>query len=613
MKVSSLFFCTLLLMSLALMPMASTASPMIATVGEAHVTLALSPDPPQTGTEQATVSVESSHDAALLKTTVLFGSSMPSMNMSGASGTAQPVSGHPGQWTFQLPMNEAAQWAIGLHFTGGMSGSTTFNFAVAGPSAAGSSSAISAMSGGHEAAWRNAALALIVLLAIFALIAWQTSRSLNADGRLPAWVNRSTITLAMIALVLVVAAAALQSKYAPPEMDMSAMSSIKGNAPVPVTLATVKQSGAVTSITAPGVIQANLMQEVVARVPGLLTNFTAYAGTHVVAGQTLAILEEPELGAQAVAAFAAARSDAAAAQAATIEAQHHAPSAIAIAQEDAAAKAERARYWQTELQRESMLLNNGAVSSQEYQDERAQAAAAQAEAESARRQVHDAMASLSMAQQQAISAEQRAASSNASAQAAGVMAGYTHIIAPGDGVVVKRLVDPGTYVQAGTPVLRIAATGKARIQANVAQEDLSAVRLGSALQATLPDGRVIRASVTSIQPAADPVTHTAVVEAIVGNTNGRFIPGTFVHVVINGKSSEITNGLGVPSAAVIGGGTDAAVWTNVNGTAHRVPVRVVSDDGVTADVVGGLKPGDQVVVEGAQDLEEGMPIAGRTS
>jgi len=66
-----------------------------------------------------------------------------------------------------------------------------------------------------------------------------------------------------------------------------------------------------------------------------------------------------------------------------IEARQHAPNAVIIARADAVAKAERERYWRAEMQREKMLFENGAVSRQEYEDERAQASAAQADAEAA--------------------------------------------------------------------------------------------------------------------------------------------------------------------------------------------------------------------------------------
>lgn len=614
MNVTRLFFCALMLSTLAAAaPRMASASPMVATVGNARVTFALTPDPPIPGPERATVTVTGVSAQTLASTTLTYDSSMPAMSMTGTSGTATPVAGAPGRWTFQLPVATATQWAIALRFAGGLKGTVKFTFDVAGEPSAAAGSSMATINGGHEDAWRGAAFALAILLALGALAAWLVARSLNRSGRVPDWLNRSTMMLAAVAVVVVIGAALAQSRFAAPSMDMSAMSNVRGSAPIPVTLARAKASSQDLAIAAPGMIQALFTQDVVARAPGVLRDFTAYNGTRVFAGETLALLEEPELGAQAVAAQAGARSDTASARAAMIEARRHAPNAIRIAQADAAAKAERANYWRAEMSREKMLLDNGAVSQQEYEDERAQAAAAYADAESASRQRQDAVANLEMAQQQAVSAEQRALSSGAAAQAAAVMAGYTRIVAPNDAMVVKRLVDPGTYVQAGTPVLRLAVIGKARIQANIAQEDLAAVRVGALLDAGLPDGRVVHARVTSVQPAADQTTHTAVVEAVVENPGGRLIPGTYVRVVIRGVRSAVRNAVSVPSAAVVGSGAETAVWLDVNGTAHRVPVRIISDDGTTAQVAGEIKAGDRVVVEGAGDLEEGIPIAERTS
>ncbi|HXN08940.1 MAG TPA: efflux RND transporter periplasmic adaptor subunit [Candidatus Acidoferrales bacterium] len=585
---------------------------MISNVGNARVTLSLLPDPPQPGPEVGTIGVEGIAQGALATTTVTYSSAMPTMSMSGAAGTAVRVPGQPNRWKFQLPMAEATRWALTLHFSGGFTGSASFAFNVGSVSFV-SGGAMAAMGAGHEDVWRSLALALAILIALGALAALFIARSLRASGRMPQWLNRSTVTIATVAVIVVIVAAVIQSRFAPPSMDMSAMSNVQGVAPIPVTLARAERLSFGRVIAAPGAIQALLTEDVVARAPGILRNFTAYNGTHVLFGETLAFLEAPELGAQASAASAIARSDQAAAEAAMIEAHHHAPNELAIAQAGAAAKTERARYWRSEMLREKLLLDNGAVSQQEFDDETAQAAAAYADAESATRSVHDAMANLEMTQQQAVSAQERAASSGAAAEAAGIMAGYTRVVAPSDGIVVKRLVDPGSYVQSGTLLLRIAVINKARIQANVAQEDLSGIRTGSRLDATLQSGRVIHTLVTSIQPAADATTHTAQVEAIVDNPDGRLVPGTYVRVLIFGPSARPRSGVSVPSSAIVGAGPDTVVWTDVDGAAHRVPVKVLSDDGTTAQVAGEIKSGDRVVVEGADNLEEGMPIAGRAS
>jgi len=598
------FLWVLLLTTLAVIainPDAARASPMVARVGGATVMLTQSPDPPQVGNVRATVDVSGLPAATLAQTRVTFSSSMPAMSMSGPAGTATQSAGTPGHWTFEYSAAYASAWNLVLHFSGGLRGNAPFDFVVGGGSQA--ATAMAGMSGGHEDAWRIAALALAVLLGIAAIAAfWK-----------PGWISKPTLALVVTALIVVIGFAALQSHFAPAPMDMTAMQKVPGSAPVPVTLAIARTSPMNSAIAAPGSIQAYLTQDIAARVPGLLADFTAYNGARVFTGETLALLEEPELGAQAQAASAAAQSDAAAAQAAMIEAHHHAPNALAIAEADARAKQERAIYWSDEIRREKMLLDNDAVSQQDYQDERAQAVAAFSDAASAQRSVEDAMADIAMKRNEAESALAKAASSGAAAQAASIMAGYTQIVSPDNAVVIRRLVDPGTYVQAGTPVLRVAVISRVRVQANIAQEDLQFVQVGAPMVATLPGGQAIRARITSIQPATDPATHTAIVEAVVDNPNGLLVPGTFVRVVIRGIPTRQRNGVDVPSAAIVGAGTDTVIWMDVNGTAHRVPVRVYSDDGVTAQVIGDVHGGDRVIVEGAADLEEGVPIAGTSS
>ena len=591
---------------------------MVSNVGAARVTFALSPDPPRLGTEAATVTVAGVPNGVLSKTAVTFSSSMPAMGMSGASGTARAVAGEPGRWTFDLPMGSAAQWSVVLRFAGGVNGSATFTFEVPGassmsaspsPTASASASAASSMSAGQAGVWQTAAFALAILFALAVIAAFQFAREAERRGSKPQWFTPATIRLAAIALVVILGTAILQNRFAPPAMDMAAMSNVPGTAPIPVTLAPVRAARADRQITAPGVVEAYYMQDVAARTAGVLRDVFVYNGDLVSAGQVVAVLDEPDLAAQAAAARAGWRSDLASARAARIAARQSAPNGVAIARAELSAREERARYWRGELARERFLLAHGAVSPQEFTDERAQATAAFSAAQAARKALADANAQVSITRAQAQAARERAAAAASNAAAQEALAGYTRLVAPGDGVVVKRLADPGSTVQAGTPVLRIAVVKEVRIAANVAQEYLRGIAVGARFDATVDGGATIRARVTSVQPAADPATHTAIVEAVVANPGDRLRPGTYASVTIEAHWTQVKGALQVPSGAVVGSAGDASVWTEVKGTAHRVPVTVLYDDGRQASVKGALKRGDLVVVQGAQNLQEGQPIA----
>lgn len=621
--VRRLFFYALVLSGFALAPLAAVASPMVAQVGSARATLTLSPDPPATGSVHGVVTVDGVPPAVLASTDARFGSAMPAMSMAGPSGAARRTG--PGRWEFDASFGMATAWTITVRFSGGLSGVAAYRFAVTGADSGTSAMAGMSSSAGNPDAWKYAALAMAIVLVLAVLVV--------VVGR-----DRRPVTLGIVlgAAAVVVVLAVVQSKYGSQAVDMTAMSSVQGSAATPVTLAPVRTAHGGAEIRAPGTIAPFLTQDVVTRAAGVLRGFSVYAGDRVAAGQVIASLEAPDAYSRAAASAADADAQAATARAAEIEARHHAPNAVVIAeagtgalqrdigaaQAEQSAKGAQVRYWQNEVRREKRLLDQGAVSVQEYQDESAQYAAAQAaytaaadkvgalheQLTASRTKAMDAVASVSQMRAQADAAQALARRAQANASTDATLAAYTTITSPDDAVVVKRLVDPGVYVQAGTTIARLAVVDRLRVQANVAQQDLAQVAVGAPVDATLRDGTVMHGRVASIAPVADPATHTTAVEAIVNNVRSGLVPGGFVQVVIHGRPSRAAGGVAVPSAAVVGSASNAAVWTSVNGTAHRVTVRVMSDDGSNATVAGDLGPRARVVVDGAAALEEGQSI-----
>jgi RND family efflux transporter MFP subunit len=622
--VKRLFFCALLLSAFALAPFAAGASPMVEQVGAARATLTLAPDPPTTGPVHGVIAVDGVAPDALARTDVRFGSAMPAMSMTGPSGSARRTG--PARWEFDASLGMATTWTITVRFAGGVNGMAIYRFAAGGPQSGTSAMSGMSSSAGNPDAWRYAAIALAIILVVALLVV-----VVRRDRR------PLTIGIVLGAALVVIVLAVVQARFAAPAMDMASMSSVAGSAATPVTLAAVRTTRSDAEIHVPGTVAPYLTQDVVTRAAGILHDFNVYAGDRVSAGQVIATLDAPDAHSRAAAAVADAQAQAAMAQAAEIEASHHAPNAVTIAQAssaalerdiaaaqaDRAAKGEQLRYWQTEIRREKSLLDQGAVSVQEYQDESAQAAVAQAayatsgekvgalqqQLTAARTHAMDAVAAVPQMRAQAAAAQAQARRAQANAATDSTLAGYTTITSPNDAVVVKRLVDPGVYVQPGTVIARLAVVDRLRVQANVAQQDLAQVAVGAPVDATSRDGTVMHGRVSSIAPVADPATHTASVEAVVNNVRTDLVPGGFVRVVIHARAMRRAVGVQVPSSAVVGAGSGSAIWTDVNGTAHRVAVRVVSDDGANATVTGDLDRRARVVVDGAAALEEGQSIA----
>ncbi len=640
------------------LPIKAVAAPLTLSVGSTQATLQLAPDPPSVGKVHGVITLTGASADQLAHTHASFGTVMPTMSMNGPSGVAKQSG--PGRWEFDATLGMAAAWDVSVQFAGGLSGTATYHITVGNHSASqsmpaatsaamadmrattttathGDASGAMAMGNPSSDGWKTAAIALLVIVII---------------GAVAFGLRRRTAALFAflgVAGLVVVGFAFAQDRFyrANPAAsmsgltsDMTSMSDVHGTAPIPVTVARVSVAhGADPNVSAPGSVQPYLTQDIVARASGLLTDFTAYAGDRVRAGQTIARLDEPELGSRASAAAADARAQQAAAEGAAIEAHHHAPNGVLVARDesgamqrdldaarhDVAAKAERASYWRAELARELQLLTAGAVSEQEYTDERAQASTAQSELAAARDRVGsltaqlassrtkigDAEANVEIMGSKATEMQARAAQAAAAAAGEATMATYRDVVAPSDGVIVKRMVDPGVFVQSGTVIARVAVIDRLRVQANVSQDRLAGISVGTPLQSTLPDGRVVRGRVSSMSPVADPTTHTTTIEAIVENPKGALVPGGFVNVVFHAAGAPKRGTIDVPSAAIVGSGNDTAVWEIVSGAAHRVPVRSVSDDGTTATVLGKLAAGARVAVEGASTLEEGQIVESR--
>lgn len=640
-----LFFCALLLCTVAL-PLAALASPITQPLGAASATLTLDPDPPHTGTAHAKLELSGVSEPDLAATSISYGTEMTSMHMAGGGGTARRVS--PGHYEFDISFGMADAWSVTTHAKGAVNGTVVFPVSVAADSptalppastkqngTANATQAHDAMgssgSGGAAGPWRTAALILLAIVIIGAVL----SRRVRTPWAYAVLGVAGAVAIAVAALQVHVDAQPGSMNG----MDMNAMTDVKGDAAVSVRTVAVARAAASSdpAVYAPGTLAPYLLQDIVARSPGILENFTSYAGDRVNAGQVLAHLNEPELAARAGASSADANAQAHSADAAAIDAASRAPANVVVSQAAASAakidaegaaadvvsKNERRRYWASELVRERSLLREGAVSQQEFQDERAQAAAAGAEATMAYHRLHaaqenytaasakilDASATAQIARANAASMRAQAEKAAQSARADAVMAGYGTVVAPMDGIVLKRIVDPGTYVQAGTVIARVAVIDRLRVQVNIADTDLPGISVGAPISAKTSDGVTLRGRVSSVAPVADPSTRTAAVEAIVENPAHRAVVGGYVRVTLEGRSMKPGTSLRVPAAAVVTGTENPAVWRITDRIAQRVPVHVVSDDGRDAYITGNLRPGDRIVVDGAPSLQQGARVA----
>ncbi|MDO8589194.1 MAG: efflux RND transporter periplasmic adaptor subunit [Armatimonadota bacterium] len=396
-------------------------------------------------------------------------------------------------------------------------------------------------------------------------------------------------------------------------MDMTAMKPPVGA--IPVATEVVGRSSFSAKVTYTGSVAPYTEQNIYPRVEGWLRDLTVYNGDRVPAGKLLAVVDSPDLQtkvAEATAARAAAGSEIAVAKSASVRMSSEREAAVSevqtarsevvaaqarlaatrkgVIQAQSEVKAARANqeYWQAEIRREENLLKVGAVSKQEYQSEKAQAASADADADNKEAMLEEARANVRAAEAEVSSkrsmvrvASQRAsaaaaavggsygeiAQKTAAARQAGAMVStaatidsYRYLRARFAGIITKRYLSPGQLVNSSTAVLTIVQMDKVRLQANVADQDIARIRIGAPVTARVNKnpGLVYRTRVSSISPQSDQNSRTSVVEAIVDNAGHKLAPGDYVTMQIDAsaESDQIT----VPSSAIVETNGRNAVW-----------------------------------------------------
>ena len=205
--------------------------------------------------------------------------------------------------------------------------------------------------------------------------------------------------------------------------------------------------------------------------------------------------------------------------------------------------------------------------------------------------------------------------------AAKVNVEYTRITAPIDGRVGLRLVDPGNIVQANgtTGLLTITQLQPITVIFTVAEdylnEIISQMRAGHKLRVDALDRsdqhELAQGTVLTIDNAVDVTTGTVKVRASFANRDGRLFPNEFVNARLLVKTLNSVNL--IPTAAIQRNNDVAFVYVvNADNTVQSRNINVATTSGNTAAVTG-VRPGEKLVIDGFDRLQDGIKISVRES
>jgi cobalt-zinc-cadmium efflux system membrane fusion protein len=149
--------------------------------------------------------------------------------------------------------------------------------------------------------------------------------------------------------------------------------------------------------------------------------------------------------------------------------------------------------------------------------------------------------------------------------------------------------------------------------ANVSEAVISLVHAGQLVEVQVAayPGELFRARITNIGAAVDPVTRRVSVRAEIANPGRKLKPDMFASFrILTGTSVQSA---AVPTTAVVRDGEQAAIW--VVSEPHRLTRRAVTlgtEQAGVVQVLTGVQPGEQVVVDGGIFLSNAEQTVART-
>ena len=356
----------------------------------------------------------------------------------------------------------------------------------------------------------------------------------------------------LIGILVVLAAVA---GYLPRAQKRSALLTETRDLALPtVTVVSPAPGKTSVSLALPAEVKPLVESPIYARAAGYLKRWLVDLGATVTAGQLLAEIETPELN------------------------QELAQSRAQLAQADAALT-----LAQTTAARWAAMRKSALVSEQDMEEKQADLALKSATVEAARASVRRLEELLS----------------------------FARVTAPFAGTITARKIDTGELITAGSAreLFRLAQTQTLRVFVRVPQTAARAMTPGLTAELTLPElaGRVFAAKVVRTAGAMAADSRTLLTELEVDNAQGEILSGSFAQVRFADMRADPV--LTLPSNTLIfrAEGPQVAV-VQAGGKVELRSVTFGRDLGATMEILSGVNPGEQVVLNPADSLVGGVTV-----
>jgi len=186
---------------------------------------------------------------------------------------------------------------------------------------------------------------------------------------------------------------------------------------------------------------------------------------------------------------------------------------------------------------------------------------------------------------------------------------YNRLVAPADGVVIRRDGERGQFVPAGQAVYTLACCEPLRVAAEVDEEDIARVHIGMpvAMRGDALPGQLFDGEVAEITPKGDPISRSYRVRIhfkdghkmdVLGSSGVRSGMTMDANLIVSRQAHALL----VPTQALRG----THLWVLAEGRLHGRQVRVGIKGSERSQILEGLQEGEAVVLAPDDTLREGQ-------
>jgi RND family efflux transporter MFP subunit len=183
----------------------------------------------------------------------------------------------------------------------------------------------------------------------------------------------------------------------------------------------------------------------------------------------------------------------------------------------------------------------------------------------------------------------------------------TNITAPFSGVITKKLVDLGSVIGPGSPLVEITDISSLKLTISVPERDILKFKVGQIVpvSADIYNGQSFTGKVSYMAVQADK-SHNFKVQIIVSNPSSQLMAGMYGSASLSNTKS--VTALSIPRKALVGSSKNPQVYIVKNGKAVLTSFNAGTSDGEFIEIISGISKNDKIVVKGQVNLQDNSNV-----